>query len=349
MSRTIHLACPGPIDQPTGGYRYDAAIVRALRDGGRDVVVHALAGRHPLADNVARAAARACLTAAVGGVLVIDGLALPAFADLLPSSAPPVIALIHHPLALETGIDAATRRHFEAIEPCLARAAQGIVVTSPATVPAIRAMGVSIDRVAVVTPAVSRGAIPARRSRASTAVLCVASLTPRKGHRVLVAALARLTVRRWHLTCIGPTEYDATTTARVRMAIGLARLQRRVRLVGSRPSQAVREAYRRADLFVLPSCYEGYGMAFAEALAAGLPVMASGAGAVATTVPRGAGLLVRAGDAKALARALRRVLQHPLARRRLRQGAVSMARRFPDWPAQARRFAAAIDALAAPG
>lgn len=348
MSRAIHLACPGPIDQPTGGYRYDAAIVDALRECGREVVVHALAGRHPLADDAAREAARRCIQAARGGMLVIDGLALPAFAGLLPSATMPVVALIHHPLALETGIDPVARRHFEAIEPGLARATKGIIVTSPATVPAIRAMGVPAGRIAVVTPAVPRTAIPARRARASTSLLCVASLTPRKGHRVLVAALARMTSWRWHLTCIGPTGYDGATTARVRVAIGLARLQRRVRLVGSRPSQAVREAYRRADLFVLPSYYEGYGMAFAEALAAGLPVVASGAGAVATTVPRGAGLIVRAGDAKALARALRRMLQHPQARRRLRQGAVSMARRFPDWPTQARRFAAAVDDLAAP-
>lgn len=342
----LHLACPGAIDQPTGGYRYDAAIVRELRAAGHDVLVHELAGRHPLADDAARAAARDCLAAAHGGILVVDGLALPAFAGLLDDTTTPVVALIHHPLALETGIDAGARRHFAALEPRLARAARGVIVTSPATVPAIRAMGVAGARIATVTPAIHRAALRSRRETTTRALLCVASLTARKGHLVLVAALAALRGLRWRLTCIGPTALDPATTSRVRAAISLRRLQGRIRLVGARPPQVVRDAYRRADLFVLPSYYEGYGMAFAEAIAAGLPVIASGAGAVATTVPPGAGRLVRTGDPKALARCLRRVLQQATARRRLRQGAVSMARRFPDWAAQARRFAAAVDALA---
>lgn len=345
-ARTIHVACPGAIDQPTGGYRYDAAIVRELRAAGRDVVVHELTGSHPLADAAARDAAGRCVAAARDGILVVDGLALPAFADHFGPDAGPIIALIHHPLALETGIDAAARRHFETLEPRLARAARGVIVTSPATMPAVRAMAVQPSRIVAVMPAVQRGALRARRDCATLALLCVASLTPRKGHRVLIDALASLRDLRWRLTCIGPTDLDPATTRRVRMAIAQRRLQRRIRLTGAAPPQTVRNAYRQADLFVLPSYYEGYGMAFAESIAAGLAVIASGAGAVATTVPRTAGHLVRSGDARALACTLRRVLQQTSARRRLRQGAVSMARRFPDWATQGRRFAAALDFLA---
>lgn len=345
----LHFASPGPIDQPTGGYRYDAAILRALRAAGRPVVLHELDGRFPCVDDAARAAAHRCLAAARDGILVVDGLALPAFEGLLDAAAIPVVALIHHPLALETGLDAATRRHFEMLEPRLARAARGVIVTSPATVPSVRAMGIDGTRIATVTPAVERTTPGARRAHGATRLLCVASLTPRKGHRILLPALARLRAIDWTLLCVGPTDLDPATTRHVRTAIATRRLQRRVRLAGARPPGAVRAAYRQADLFVLPSFYEGYGMAYAEAIVAGLPVIGSGTGAVRSTVPVPAGIVVRAGVVAALARALRHVLQHSSSRRRLRQGAMSMTRRFPDWATQARRFAAAVDALAARG
>lgn len=344
---TIHFACPGRLDQPTGGYRYDAAILRELQAGGRDVVLHELAGAHPLADDAARAEARRCLAAAAGATLIIDGLALPAFAGLLPNASAHVVALIHHPLALETGIGIAQQRHFAALEPVLARAASGVIVTSPATVPAIRAMGVSATRIAVVEPAVARAVVRRRAAGARLHLLCVASLTARKAHRVLMAALGRLRGLEWHLTAIGPRDLDRREAGRIALAIAARGLRGRVRLTGSQAPETVRAAYAQADLFVLPSLYEGYGMAFAEAIAAGLPVIGARAGAVPTTVPRRAGVLVRPGDSAALARALRRLIVRGDARRRLRRGAVAAARGFPDWRRQAMRFAVAIDRFAA--
>ena len=347
----LHFACPGAIGQPTGGYRYDAAILAGIAAAGRSVVVHELAGRFPDADDAARDAARACVAAARGAVLAIDGLALPGFDGALPApEIATVVALIHHPLALETGIDARQRRHFAALEPRLVRACAGVVVTSAATIPAIRAMGVEDARIHVVTPAVERLAPPppSRRRGGTLRLLCVASLTPRKGHRVLLAALGRLRGLGWHLDLIGPRHFDRREAGRILTAIGARGLRGRVRLAGAVAPARVAAAYRGADLFVLPSFHEGYGMAFAEAIAAGLPVIGARAGAVPRTVPRAAGELVRPGDAAGLARALRRLIVDGRARRRLARGARAHAHALPDWPGQARRFAAAIDALATP-
>ncbi len=342
----FHFACPGALDQPTGGYRYDAAIVARLRAAGNDVTVHELPGRFPRADAAAEAAARRCLAASGESVLVIDGLALPAFAALLPAEDRRVVALIHHPLALETGIGAEDRQVFAELEPRLARACSGVIVTSPATIASIQAMGVASTRIAVVMPAVSRAAITPRRATRRLHLLCVASLTPRKAHRVLLAALGRLRHRAWRLTCIGPAEFDPAEAGRIRAAAALRGLNGRVRFTGALAPAQVRAAYRRSDLFVLASFHEGYGMAFAEAIASGLPVIGGRAGAVPTTVPRGAGILVRPGDARALARVLDRLLTRPDTRAKLRRGAVARARGFPDWDTQARLFARAVARLA---
>ena len=345
----LHFACPGSVAQPTGGYRYDAEILRALATDGRRVMLHELAGVFPRADARARRAARECVAAARGGVLVIDGLALPGFEGLLPAHGVTTVALIHHPLALETGIAPATRRRFARLEPLLARACAGVIVTSAATVPSIRAMGIEAARIRVVTPAVMRAAIaPPRRGRGATRLLCVASFTPRKGHRVLLAALGRLRRLGWSLELIGPRHHDRREAGRIATAIAARGLRGRVRAVGAVPASRVAAAYRRADIFVLPSFHEGYGMAFAEAIAAGVPVVGARAGAVPLTVPRRAGVLVRPGDPSGLAGALRRLMLRDDARRRLAAGARLHARALPDWPAQARRFAAAVDALAAP-
>jgi glycosyltransferase involved in cell wall biosynthesis len=347
--RALHFACPGAIDQPTGGYRYDAAILHGLAQAGRPATLHELAGRFPDGDAAARRAARGCLAAAEGGVLAIDGLALPAFAGLLPARGVAAVALIHHPLALETGLDARRRRRFAALEPALVRACAGVVVTSPATVPAIRAMGVDAARIRVVIPAVARRAAPAlRRGGGARRLLCVASLTPRKGHRVLLAALGRLRGFGWRLDLVGPRHYDPREAGRIVAAIAARRLRGRVRLAGAVGAARVAAAYRAADLFVLPSFHEGYGMAFAEAMAAGLPVVGARAGAVPSTVPRRAGVLVRPGDPAGLACALRRLMADGRMLRRLARGARDHGRALPDWPGQARRFAAALDELVAP-
>src|SRR5262245_1538919 len=344
-SETLHFAVPGPLDQPTGGYRYGLRIVAALRASGRAVTVHELAGRFPEVDDDARAAARACLAAAGDAPLVIDGLALPAFEGALRAQAR-AVALIHHPLALETGIDEAARRRFADLEPRLARACRGAIVTSPATVDDVAAMGVARERIAVVVPAVDGQARAARRANGRLRLLCVASLTPRKGHRVLIAALARLRGRAWRLACVGPDDRDKAERGRVRAALRLARLAGRVRFAGALAPPRVAAAYARADLFVLPSFHEGYGMAFAEAIASGLPVVGARAGAVPRTVPPRAGVLVRPGDSRALARALARLIDRRDRRRRLARGATAAAAGFPDWTTQAARFAAAVDRLA---
>jgi len=151
----------------------------------------------------------------------------------------------------------------------------------------------------------------------------------------------------WRLTCIGSLERDRATAEAVRRAIADKRLGERITLAGECTLARVSAAYRDADVFVLPSYEEGYGMACTEALAYGLPLVTTTAGAIAETVPASAALLVAPGDAIALREALRQVMTDTDMRARLASGAALAARALPDWPAAVRAWSAALDRLAA--
>jgi glycosyltransferase involved in cell wall biosynthesis len=335
----LRLVVPGPIGQATGGYRYAARMLDAWRAAGRDVALEELPGRFPEADAVATAAARACLARRrTGETLLVDGLALPAFAGL---DLRRTVALVHHPLGLETGLSPADARALLAREAAWLRPLDGIVATSAATARDLAAMGLASGRIAHVDPATeaARG-VPSRA--ATPTVLCVATLTPRKDHPTLLKALARLRGLRWRCALVGSTTRDAAQARLVRALVRALGLGRRVRLVGEVAPDKLARHYRAARVFALPSRHEGYGMAFAEALAQGLPVAGVAAGAVPSVVPRRAGILVPPADPRSLARALATLLG-PGGRRRARNARML---RFPDWATQAGRLWRAVEGFA---
>jgi glycosyltransferase involved in cell wall biosynthesis len=162
---------------------------------------------------------------------------------------------------------------------------------------------------------------------------------------VLVEALARVRDLDWSLTCIGSLDRDPATARSVRSKISATGLGRRITLAGECPPQRVARAYREADAFVLPSFHEGYGMVFAEAMAHGLPVIATTAGAIPETVPHQAGLLVPPSDSQALARALRRVIVEPAFAARLAAGSRAEGARLPGWAQATEAWETAFDRL----
>ena len=337
---SVHLLLPGPLEQRTGGYIYDRRIVTGLRALGLEVVVHELCGRFPLADEAARRATRDALAALPPeGLPLIDGLAFAAVATLLEQLPRPFVALVHHPLALETGLSADEATALAAAERRVLAAAARVIVTSPETRTDLAAYDIDPARIGVVLP----GTEPAPLARGSggnqIALLCVASLTARKGHLVLLEALAAVADLPWRLTCIGSPERDPATARRVAAAILTHGLGGRVELVGEQSEAALQPYYDGADLFVLASHHEGYGMVLAEALARGLPIVATSAGAIPGTVPADAGLLVPPGDPRALAAALRRAIGEPALRQRLAAGARKARARLPHWQDAARAFA----------
>jgi glycosyltransferase involved in cell wall biosynthesis len=328
----LAFVVPGRLDQLTGGYLYDRHIIDDLRSRGHAVKIIELAPND---------GETALAKLADGATTVIDGLALPDLDEAVKAqcSRLRLVALVHHPLAEETGLSRVVAEHLMRREAAALQCCRGIVCPSPKTAAAVEAYGIPPDRILVIPPGTAKSDRPFRSRRGPVrSLLCVASVIPRKGHRVLVAALARVRDLDWQMLCIGSLERDPRTARSIRQMISAARLGRRVTLAGEQPPRMVMRAYRAADLFVLPSHHEGYGMAFAEAMAHGLPVIGSSAGAIPETVPREAGLLVPAGDVAALARALRRVIAEPALAVRLAAGSRVAGGRLPDWQRAAERW-----------
>ena len=339
----VHFVVPGPLDQRTGGYLYDRRINEGLRAEGRAVTVHELAGRFPLVDDAAREAAAASLAAMAGGLPVIDGLALPAFADLRERLPSPWIALVHHPLALESGLSAEQVEALARVERRLLPSAGRVIVTSPHSATDVAAYHVPEARIGVVLPGTDAAPVARGSGGPGLALLCVASLTPRKGHLDLLEALAELMDLDWRLTCVGSLDRDPQTAQAVEAAIARLGLDARVTLVGEQDEAGLAPLYDRADLFVLASYHEGYGMVLAEALARGLPIVATKAGAIPGTVPPSAGMLVEPGDPAAFAGALRQIMTEPALRDLLSAGATSERERLPGWADAVRAFAAELE------
>lgn len=345
MTGPLHWIVPGSIDQVTGGYVYDRMIVEGLRARGRAVRVHELPGSYPLADGPAMRRAEAVVEGLPDGALaVIDGLALPGLAAL-PAEALRrlrTVGLVHHPLFLETGLPEAQAAALRRVELDLLARMDRVLCTSPYTAGVLRDLGLPAERIGTVIPGTpAPDPRPAPRAPAPDEplrLLCVATVTARKGHVVLVEALSRLGRADWRLRCVGSLTRDPETVAGLRAAIAAAGLEPRIELVGEQPPGTLGRHYGEADLFVLPSWYEGYGMAFAEALAHGLPVVATTAGAIPSTVPAEAGSLVPPGDPAALADALRALLADRGRLAALRAGALRTGAALPDWPAQVERF-----------
>jgi len=343
---------PGAIDQLTGGYLFDRHVVDGLRALGRTVRVVELPGRFPDADALTRASAASALAGLASGTpVVIDGLALPGFADCLEREASRLrlFGFVHHPLSMETGSAPAQARGLALLEARLWPMLRGILCPSEHTAQAIVAAGVAADRVQVTPPGTEPPAIapqPRPTPSGQWNLLAVGTVTPRKGHLLLIEALAGLRDIDWRLICIGSLERDRGAAAALRAAIAGHRLGDRITLEGELPHEELSAAYRAADLFTLPSWHEGYGMVFAEALAHGLPVIATHAGAIPATVPAAASLLVSPGDVAALRQALQRVFTDASLHARLAKGAVAAGRALPDWPTAVAGWAAGFDRLA---
>jgi glycosyltransferase involved in cell wall biosynthesis len=332
VGATLYFAIPGNINNLTGGYAYDRQLIAELRRLGWDVVLLPLSARFPFPDAEALRDAETCFAALADDSLVlVDGLAFCALDQLAIRHARRLrlIALCHHPLALETGLSPAQAQQLRQSEAQALHCARAVIVTSSLTAQIlIQEFAVQESHITAAPPGTAPGLFAACRGEPPI-LLTVATLTPRKAHDQLITALAGLTHLPWNVRFVGGEHFAPAWAAQLHQQVIRAGLTDRIHFVGSVTHLAAE--YQQADVFVLPSLFEGYGMVYAEALAHGLPVVASRTGAASELVPAEAGLLVPPGDISALTQALGAILsQHDL-RRHLQLGAQQVAATLPRW------------------
>ena len=347
MTHRLDFIVPGDPAQRTGGYLYDAHIVTELRRLGWTVAVHGLPGRFPEADATARdALERTLATLPSGRLVVVDGLALGGLPEVAirHGCRLRLVALVHHPLADERGLSLARRHCLLASERAALAAVGRVITTSPWTARRLADFGLQRSRVSTVEPGVTPLAL-ARADGEPPRLLCVGTVSPRKGQDLLVRALACLRDTPWHCDCIGSSTRDPDFAGAVAGLIHEAGLDDRIQLHGECDDAHLRAAYAGADLFVLPSHYEGYGMVVTEAISAGLPVLTTTGGALSETLPPGAGIAVPPDDVDALTEALAALIGDRARRHALREGARKARAALRDWPQAGAEFAAALSGM----
>lgn len=346
MPLAAAFAVPGSLDTMTGGYFYDRRLVESLRKLGHDIRVITLPDGFPDPGPTVMATALAQLQAwPADHPLIIDGLAFGALpTDGVAQITAPVIALVHHPLALETGLDATVAEQLRARELHNLRLARQVIVPSPHTKAVLVAQyGVPETKVTVVLPGIDRVHLQAVARAEPPMILSVGILHPRKGHDVLISALTRLNDLEWQAVIIG-NPWDAGHVAALQQMIKQSQVAGRIRLAGAVETAERDRLYTEASIFALATRYEGYGIVFNEALAQGLPIVTCRTGAVPDTVPPEAGLLVPVDDPDAFALALRRMLEQPSLRRQMAEAACAAGAALPSWDDAARCAAAVLSA-----
>jgi glycosyltransferase involved in cell wall biosynthesis len=340
----VALIVPAPFETISGGYGYDRRIVAGLRAAGHAVKIIELPGVFPLADEITRNAACAAWDALPDATPVIDGLALPALQGMDDALvARGAVGLIHHPTSLETGLSDAERDRLRAIEQRLMSRMTRLIVTSDATAEQlVTSFGIARDRITVVMPGTDDAPRSSGSGSATCEILSIGTLVPRKGHDLLLRALARLFDLDWHLTIVGSPQRDPAHAQALQALTEDLHITGRVRFAGELTGDALEALWQRADLFALASQHEGYGMAMAEALKRGVPVAVTAVGIAPILVAPQVGMLVQPGDRDTLSKSLRRVIFCAELRHDMAEAAWQAGLALPSWEAQARSFATAL-------
>lgn len=335
---------PGAFDTPTGGYAYDRQILHHLKQRAFPLVHVELGGEWPSPTAKDIAICESLFHSfSENTALLIDGLAFGAMPEtLLKQAKGPLIALCHHPLAYETGLDESRRNELHISEKAALAHARSVIVTSDATAGLLaRDFGVPELNIVIALPGTRR----MRRARGGGDIphlVAIGSVSRRKNYDGLLEAFRQIADLSWRLTIAGRVEDE-----------GLMRslLERtaandwgdRVQFTGALPDDAIETLLMEADLFVMPSHYEGYGMALMEAVASGLPCVTTDAVPSAKQVPAGGVVIVPSGASEAFGAALRELLKDPDARKNMAARAWDARSKLPDWETAADCVAAAIE------
>ena len=343
----LAFAVPGDLQKITGGYAYARKLFQLLEHF--DVAAHhlQLPGSFPFPNEEdLQTSSQVFSQVHPDTALMIDGLAYGALSrSAVDAIEQRIIALVHHPLALESGLSEEQQRKLRASETYALSKASRIITTSSVTAQLLQEQyEVAASLVTVAKPGSPRSA-RAVGGGGVVQLLAVGAVIPRKDYLGLIEALQLVEHADWQLKIVGATDHDRGYTQKVREAILSSGLRSQIELAGEVSTPELNSSYASADIFVMSSRYEGYGMVLTEALARGLPIVCTNAGAIAETVGDDAAIKVPAGDPSAFASSLQQLLTDPDERQRRADAAWLAAKLLPSWDGCARKVADVVKSL----
>ncbi|MFF4655372.1 glycosyltransferase family 4 protein [Streptomyces sp. NPDC001381] len=354
--RSVHFVMPGGVDDPanpSGGNAYDRRVCLDLPGFGWQVHKHLLNGSWPRPEAAARTElARTLAEFPDGTVVLLDGLVACGVPEVVVPEAERLrlAVLVHLPLGDETGLEPLVAADLDARERTVLRAVPAVIATSDWAVRRLVSHhGLAPEKVHCAAPGADIAPLASGTDGVSR-LLCVAAVTPRKGQHRLVEALAAVTDLRWSCVCVGGLGQDPEYVAHLRGLIRDYGLEDRLELAGPKTGAELDAAYASADLMVLTSYAETYGMAVTEALARGIPVLATDVGGLPEAVGRAPdggmpGILVPPENPAALAAELRGWFGEADVRRRLKAAARSRRAALNGWASTAQSLAGVLGRL----
>ncbi|MEL6464031.1 MAG: glycosyltransferase family 4 protein [Pseudomonadota bacterium] len=341
------FAIPGDKDRRTGGFIYEARVLQEMNLIGCVTRHLQLPGSFPDPTQADMATTLADLNAVPAHQpIILDGLVFGSIdVDGLVRIEAPVIAMVHHPLGLETGLAPKRAAFLLKNEAAALRHVDHVIVPSDETARVLcRDLEADANKITVAAPGFDRPEV-SRQPTDPPLVLSVGLLAPRKGHDILLAALGRLRDLAWQAKIVGQA-HDPDYAARLHHLRDDLGLSRRVQFAGEVGQRTLTSHFNTASAFVLATRYEGYGMVLSEAMQFGLPVVSCRVGAVPDTVGD-AGLLVPPDDPTALADAVRSILQDRATAKELSRRAAERSATLPYWSETAGVFAKVVAQVSA--
>jgi glycosyltransferase involved in cell wall biosynthesis len=310
----IHLLYSGDYNALTGGFIYNKRIVEGLKLKGHEIKLHPLPGDFPYPSVDHR---NYCMYITqlipIGEPIIIDSIVFGIIPEILKelSIKNPIIGLIHLLYTVNPNYSIHERESLAISEKESCNYTSAMVATSFFTQQLLLKLRVNRNIISVILPGVDNYPRKTNYAVTPTKLLCVSNYTTGKGYLTLIKALTLLKDKDWEINCYGNQEFDPEYVRQIKSKIDENGLENRIHIHSAIKDKELSDAYLNADLLVHPSNFETYGMVLTEALAHGLPVVASTGGGIKETVPEKMGFFFTPGDANSLKSVLTDLMDNP--------------------------------------
>jgi glycosyltransferase involved in cell wall biosynthesis len=308
---TIHFLTMGNIYSLTGGYLYNMRMIEGLEQKGYSVNIFGTDWPWNIKSDLEKISLFHFEKLAVGSCIIIDSLVLARLRSVVEkfSTRLTFIGLIHLPVSYQYTYGEFGRISHE--ELIALRQMKQLIVTGRFTYDLLWKAGLNAARIRVVEPGTDQFPRKTHYKSVPSELLCIANYSAIKAHDILIRSLSRLASRDWTLHLYGDIGHDKEYSSGIYSLIEQLHLEKRVIMHGIAGRDEITAIFLLADLFVMPSLFESYGMALTESLAHGVPVLTTRTGNIPHTVPPGMGILVEPGNEEELTHAIRSLMDEP--------------------------------------